>query len=45
MARHKDKPVVINESLRRKLFFGDENPLGKKLGEGPESMEVVGVVK
>ncbi len=42
-AAHKDKPVVINESLKEELFI-NEDAVGKKLGKSPDAMEIVGVV-
>jgi predicted permease len=39
--------AVINETFAR-YYFGDENPIGRRFGEGEESsgrMEIVGVVK
>ncbi|HEY0057636.1 MAG TPA: ABC transporter permease, partial [Flavisolibacter sp.] len=40
----KDRPAVINESLKKELF-GDEDPLGKRIGtEAIDKMKVVGVV-
>jgi predicted permease len=39
--------AVINETFAR-YYFGDENPIGRRFGPGPESsgeMEIVGVVK
>jgi len=40
---NKDKPVVINETLKEKLFK-NEDPVGKILGEAPNTMKVTGVV-
>ena len=40
---NKDKPVVINESLKEELFK-NEDPVGKILGEAPNTMKVMGVV-
>jgi putative ABC transport system permease protein len=42
----KEKPVVINETLKKNLF-GDENAVGKLIGEGGEgagNMKIVGVI-
>ncbi|MES1215691.1 MAG: ABC transporter permease [Bacteroidota bacterium] len=40
----KYKAVVINEMLKKELF-NNEDPIGKKLGEGSDASEVVGVVQ
>ena len=40
---NKDKPVVINETLKETLFK-NEDPVGKILGETPNTMKVTGVV-
>ena len=40
---YKDKPVVINETLKETLFK-NEDPVGKILGEAPNTMKVMGVV-
>lgn len=40
---YKDKPMVINEEMKRSLF-GNEDPIGKIVGEAPNTMKVVGVV-
>jgi len=40
---NKNKPVVINESLKETLFK-NEDPVGKILGEAPNTMKVTGVV-
>jgi len=40
---YKDKPVVINETLKKELFK-NEDPVGKILGEAPNTMKVMGVV-
>jgi predicted permease len=38
------KVVIVNDSFAR-YFFGDENPLGKRLSVGPfKNLEIVGVV-
>ncbi len=38
------KVIIINDSFAR-YFFGDENPLGKRVSVGPiKDMEIVGVV-
>ncbi|MDO6431947.1 ABC transporter permease [Flavitalea sp. BT771] len=42
----KEKPVVINETLKKSLF-GNENAIGKLIGEGGEgmgNMKIVGVI-
>ncbi|MCW3091555.1 MAG: FtsX-like permease family protein [Ferruginibacter sp.] len=39
---NKDKPVVINEKLKEKLFK-NESPVGKILGEAPNTMRITGV--
>ena len=42
----REKPVVINETLKKSLF-GDENAIGKLIGEGGEgagNMKIVGVI-
>jgi len=40
----RDKPVIINERLREDLFK-NERAIGKKLGQDPDAMEIVGVVQ
>ncbi len=40
---YKDKPAVINETLKETLFK-NEDPVGKILGEAPNTMKVMGVV-
>ena len=40
---YKDKPVVINETLKEELFK-NEDPIGKILGEAPNTMKITGVV-
>jgi len=38
------KVIIVNDSLAR-YFFGDENPLGKRISAGPfKDLEIVGVV-
>jgi putative ABC transport system permease protein len=38
------KVVIVNDSFAR-YFFGDENPLGKRLSVGPiKNLEIVGIV-
>ncbi len=37
-------PVVLNETAERRLF-GNENAIGKRIREGTQSYEVVGVVR
>ncbi|MEO8414289.1 MAG: ABC transporter permease [Ginsengibacter sp.] len=39
----KDQPVVINKTLQEELF-NNEDPLGKILGEAPNTMKITGVV-
>jgi len=42
----KEKPVVINETLKKSLF-GEENAVGKLIGEGgegPGNLKIVGVI-
>jgi putative ABC transport system permease protein len=40
---YKDRPVIINEALREKLF-ANQNPIGKVLGSDANKMKIVGVV-
>jgi len=40
---YKDRPVIINETLKETLFK-NEDPVGKILGEAPNTMKVMGVV-
>lgn len=40
---NKNKPVVINEALKE-VLFKNEDPVGKILGEAPNTMKVTGVV-
>lgn len=37
-------PIVINEKLKGELF-GNENPIGKIIGEKPDQLKVVGVIQ
>lgn len=37
-------PIVINEKLKEELF-GNENPIGKIIGEKPDQLKVVGVIQ
>jgi predicted permease len=44
---HAPRVAVVNQTLARK-YFGDENPLGRRFGWGPETsgqIEIVGVVR